>query len=124
MARVIGLGGVFLKVADPAALLAWYARVLGFDVNDWGGASFPPMPRTPTTWSAFSSESDHFAPSQAAVMINFAVDDLDGVLAKAAAQGVEPLARDDSDPHGRFAWLLDPAGMKIELWEAAAGVTA
>lgn len=119
MARVLGVGGVFLKVDDPDAVRSWYARVLGFEVNAWGGVAFSPREGGATTWSAFAADSDAFAPSTAPVMVNFAVDDLDGVLARAAAEGVEPLGRDDSDPHGRFAWLLDPAGIKVELWQAA-----
>ena len=119
MARVLGIGGVFLKSEDPAALGAWYARVLGLEVGDLGGVVFAPLTRGATTWSPFPSTTDYFEPSSAPVMINFVVDDLDGVLARAAAEGVEPLARDDSDPSGRFAWLMDPAGMKVEVWEPA-----
>ena len=120
MARVLGIGGVFFKAEDVSALRAWYARVLGFEMSEWGGASFPPLLRGSTTWSAFPADTDYFSPSTAPVMINFVVDDLDGVLARAADEGVQALGRDDSDPSGRFAWLLDPAGVKVELWEAPA----
>ena len=116
MAKVLGLGGVFFKATDPAAVGAWYARVLGFDVQDWGGVAFKPAKAAGTNWAAFADDTRYFEPSQAAFMINFVVDDLDGVLAKAAAEGVEPTGRQDEEM-GRFAWLIDPAGVKIELWE-------
>jgi len=91
MAKVLGLGGVFYKAEDPAAVRDWYARVLGFEIHSWGGAVFK-SPRTATTnWALFGADSQYFAPSTAPFMINFVVDDIDGVLAKAAAEGVEPL---------------------------------
>lgn len=117
MAKVLGIGGVFFKVADTAALGAWYARVLGVEVQAWGGATFPPLPHGVTVWSPFKTSSDYFAPSDQPFMVNFVVDDLDGVLARAKAEGAQPLGRNDKDPSGRFAWLMDPAGVKIELWE-------
>ncbi len=120
MARVLGVGGVFYKVASPKDTVAWYQRVLGMEVASWGGAKFLPLPLGSTTWSPFKADSDHFKPSSSGMMINFVVDDLDGVLAKAAGAGVEPISRDDSDPYGRFAWLIDLDGMKIELWQPKA----
>ena len=116
MAKVLGLGGVFFKAEDPAAVGAWYARVLGFEVSDWGGVAFKPTRVGGTNWSPFAADTHYFEPSQAPFMINFIVDDLDGVLARAAAEGVEPTGRQEEDM-GRFAWLIDPAGVKIELWE-------
>ena len=74
-----------------------------------------------TIWSPFKAATTYFAPSTAPFMVNFIVDDLDGVLARAAAAGVHPTGRDDSDENGRFAWLMDPAGLKIELWEPKSG---
>ncbi len=116
MAKVLGLGGIFFKAEDPAALREWYGRVLGFEVQSWGGALFK-YPAGKSTWSPFAADTKYFEPSKAPFMINFIVDDIDGVLAKAAAEGVEPLGRQDEGGMGRFAWLLDPAGVKIELWE-------
>jgi predicted enzyme related to lactoylglutathione lyase len=118
MARVLGVGGVFFKAADPAAVNAWYERVLGFQISDWGGAVFDHPAIGKTNWAPFKADTDYFAPSDAAFMINFIVDDLDGLLAKAAAEGVEPTGRQDEEM-GRFAWLMDPAGVKIELWQPA-----
>jgi catechol 2,3-dioxygenase-like lactoylglutathione lyase family enzyme len=116
MARVLGIGGVFFKSPSPKATCAWYRRVLGLEITEWGGVSFAPLPIGETVWSPFPADTTHFAPSSSNLMINFVVDDLDGVLAHAAAEGVEPLDVKD-DPFGRFASLLDPDGMKIELWQ-------
>jgi predicted enzyme related to lactoylglutathione lyase len=118
--HVIGVGGVFFKAKDPKALAAWYHDVLGMPMEAWGGAMLrydapkhPPM----LTWSAFPSSTNYFAPSTSAFMINYAVDDMDALLARLNAKGIAILNRDDNDPNGRFAWLLDPEGNKIELWE-------
>ena len=117
MAGVLGIGGVFFKAADGAAVSDWYARVLGFEVSEWGGVVFPHPAKGYQVWSPFKADSEYFNPSPHALMVNLIVDDLDAVLAKAKAAGVEPLGRDDKDPSGRFAWLLDPVGVKLELWE-------
>jgi catechol 2,3-dioxygenase-like lactoylglutathione lyase family enzyme len=119
MAQVLGIGGVFFKTEDPAALAAWYDRVLGFGGGAWSGAMWPHGDRGCTIWSPFKADTTYFEPSTSPFMINFIVDDLDGVLARAASAGVEPTGRDDTDDNGRFAWLMDPAGLKIELWEPA-----
>jgi len=120
--RIIGVGGVFLKSRDPKALAAWYQDVLGLSLEAWGGALFPsdaPQRSPMLAWNLFSQSTDYFAPSTREVMINYAVDNLDALLSKALAKGVSALKRDDSDPNGKFAWLLDPDGNKIELWEPA-----
>lgn len=119
MAAVLGIGGLFIKASDPAAMGEWYRRVLGIDWGDFG-AMFPHPDRGFTLLSGFKATSSYFDPSPLPFMVNLIVDDLDGVLEKVAAAGVEPLGRDDSDPNGRFAWLIDPWGLKIELWEAPA----
>ncbi|MDO9223736.1 MAG: VOC family protein [Caulobacter sp.] len=121
MASVLGVGGVFFKADDVDAVRGWYRDVLGFVIEDWGGAMFPHPPSGYTVWSPFKADTGYFAPSTQPFMINLIVDDLDGVLARAAGHGVEPLGREDSDPSGRFAWLLDPAGIRIELWQPPAG---
>ncbi|HET7333562.1 MAG TPA: VOC family protein [Rhizomicrobium sp.] len=121
MARITGLGGLFFKAKDPKALLAWYRDVLGLATQDWGGVQFnagggaPPF----SVWSAFADTTDYMKPSTKPFMFNFAVDDLDGFLAQLGAKDVEILGRDDSDPNGGFAWILDPEGNKIELWQPA-----
>lgn len=118
--RVTGVGGVFFKSRDPKALAKWYKDVLGLPMEDWGGASLkydqpghPPV----LVFSPFPEKSTYFAPSGREFMLNFAVDDLDAFLARIAAKGVAVQKRDDADPNGRFAWILDPDGTKIELWE-------
>ncbi|MDB5423783.1 MAG: glyoxalase [Phenylobacterium sp.] len=116
MGKVLGIGGVFFKAADPAAVKDWYRRVLAFDIGDWG-AVFPVPATGYQVWSPFKADTDYFDPSPHALMVNLRVEDLDAVLAHAAEAGVMPLGRDDSDPSGRFAWLLDPVGVKLELWE-------
>ena len=117
MAKVLGIGGVFFKADDGPSVSDWYRRVLGFEVAEWGGAAFRLPERGYQVWSPFAADTAYFDPSQRGFMVNFIVDDLEGVLARAAAEGVEPTGRDDADPNGRFAWLMDPAGTKIELWE-------
>ena len=119
MAKVLGIGGVFFKAQDGDAVRDWYRRVLGFTIDDWGGVAFPHPDRGVVVWSPFKADSSYFEPSVQPFMINLIVDDLDGVLEKAKTEGVEALGRDDSDAHGRFAWVLDPAGVKVELWEPA-----
>lgn len=118
MARVLGVGGVFFKAADVEATKAWYARVLGFELTPWGGVMFPPLPpHGLTVWSPFAADTTHFEPSTLPMMLNLMVDDLDGVLARVREAGVEVLKQDDSDPSGRFAWIMDPTGLKLELWQ-------
>jgi catechol 2,3-dioxygenase-like lactoylglutathione lyase family enzyme len=117
MARITGLGGVFYKVADPAATRAWYQEKLGIG-GEWG-AMFPFKNDDPegfTLLTPFAGDSDYFGPSDKAFMINLRVDDLDGVIADLESKGVEILGRQDED-YGHFAWILDPDGVKVELWQ-------
>jgi predicted enzyme related to lactoylglutathione lyase len=118
--RITGIGGLFFKSKDPKALAAWYRDVLGLKIEAWGGAMLsydapghPPV----AVWSAFPDATDYMAPSTREYMVNFAVDDLDAIIAKLESRGVKILKRDDKEPNGRFAWILDPDGTKIELWE-------
>ncbi|NIA68962.1 VOC family protein [Pelagibius litoralis] len=124
MAKVLGLGGLFMACADPEATKAWYARVLGLQANDYGGfdflqqqavEAFPGAART--VFAPFDAKSDYFAPSTLPFMLNLMVDDLDGMLARAKAGGVEPVQPGEDYDYGRFAWLMDPDGRKVELWE-------
>ncbi|HEX4534082.1 MAG TPA: VOC family protein [Rhizomicrobium sp.] len=118
--HITGLGGIFIKSKDPKALSAWYRDVLGMPMESWGGAALrydapghPPV----ATWNAFSQNSKYMAPSTREFMLDFAVDDMDAIVAKLTAKGVPILKRDDSDPSGKFAWIMDPDGTKIELWQ-------
>ena len=121
MAKVTGLGGIFYKVADTAATQAWYRDNLG--VGGEYGAMFPFKNDAAdgfTLLSPFKADSDYFAPSAAPFMINLRVDDLDGMIADLAAKGIAILGRQDED-YGRFAWILDPDGVKVELWQQLGG---
>jgi predicted enzyme related to lactoylglutathione lyase len=122
MAKVIGLGGLFFKSADPEALRKWYAEVLGLEWTSWGGLVFDPAeaaahPGAGTVFSPFAADSDYFEPSDARFMFNLIVDDLDGILARAALHGVEPVKLLPDDYNGPFAHIMDPEGNKIELWQ-------
>jgi predicted enzyme related to lactoylglutathione lyase len=121
--RITGVGGVFFKAKDPKALAAWYRDVLGLPLESWGGAALrydAPQHPPALIWSTFPASTDYFAPSTGAFMINYAVDDLEALLTRLSAKGVAVLKRVDDDPNGRFAWILDPEGNKIELWEPKA----
>jgi catechol 2,3-dioxygenase-like lactoylglutathione lyase family enzyme len=117
--HITGVGGVFFKAKDPKALAAWYRDVLGMPIEAWGGAALRyDAPKHPPVlaWNAFPATTKYFAPSDSEFMINYAVDDMDAFVARLRAKGVEILKREDDD-NGRFAWILDPDGHKIELWE-------
>ena len=128
MAKVIGLGGLFFKCKDVEATRAWYARVLGIEFDDYGGKSFSQKSAADifpqgamTIWSPFKAETEYFQPSDENWMMNLMVDDLDGMVAKLAAEGV-PLEGDRvSEPYGQFAWIMDPDGRKVELWQPPEG---
>ena len=123
MAKVTGIGGVFLKSRGSAsALAAWYREHLGMELEEWGGAilKWPDDPARDgglTVWHAADHDSTWFAPSDAPFMINYRVDDLDALLAQLRAAGVEVVGGPESHENGKFAWILDPDGNKIELWE-------
>ncbi len=122
--HVTGIGGVFVKSKDPKALAQWYRDVLGLDVKSWGGAALPfdaPGHPPKVSWTAFPDSSDYLSPSTREFMINFAVDDMDAIIARVTAKGVHVLKRDDNDAFGRFAWIQDPDGTKIELWQPKKG---
>jgi len=119
--HITGIGGIFIKSKNPKALAEWYRDVLGLDVKSWGGAKLsydaPGHPAV-AVWSAFPESGDYMAPSTREVMINFAVDDMDALVARLKAKGVQILKQDDNDPNGRFTWILDPDGTKLELWQS------
>ena len=118
MAKVTGLGGIFYKVADPEATARWYKETLGIG-GEWG-AIFPWRGESGrdaySLLSPFSDATDYFAPSAAPFMVNLRVDDLDAMIADLETKGIEILGRQDED-YGRFAWILDCDGIKIELWQ-------
>ena len=117
MAKVVGLGGVFLKCQNIDHTRQWFMDNLGIG-GDWG-AMFPFKHDDPEGFSMlspFAPDTDYFAPSKFPFMINLRVDDLDGLVEQLESKGVEILGRQD-EPYGRFAWIMDPEGVKIELWQ-------
>ena len=117
MAKVTGLGGIFYKVANPDSTRAWYQENLGIG-GEWG-AMFPFKKDESdgfALFSPFKRETDYFGPSAKEFMVNLRVDDLDGMVTELEGKGIEILGRQDED-YGRFAWIMDPDGVKVELWQ-------
>ncbi|MFZ6679747.1 VOC family protein [Undibacterium sp. Tian12W] len=119
MKRVVGIGGVFFKAKDPQALSAWYQDHLGFELSPWGGAVFKANGdgTEKTAWSLFPADSTYFAPSTQPFMINYRVDDLHALLAALRAEGCDVDAKVDESEYGKFGWVMDPEGNRVELWE-------
>ena len=127
MKRVTGIGGIFFKARDATSLRAWYKRHLGIDVQAWGGAALAwtdadgkPVAGT-TVWSIGSLEDDHFAPSSAPFMVNYRVEDVDALVKTLKEEGCDVLEKVDDSAYGKFAWVIDPEGNKVELWEPPPG---
>ena len=125
MKRVTGIGGVFFSAKDPAMLHAWYKKHLGIDVQEWGGAAFRwtdasgnPMGGT-TAWSV--GDGSYFAPGNPSFMVNYRVEDLHGLLRALRDEGCKVLDKVDESEYGKFGWVLDPEGNKIELWQPPPG---
>lgn len=127
MKRVTGIGGIFFKANDAPTLHAWYKRHLGIDVQSWGGTAFSWSDEEgrptggSTIWSISARESDTFAPSSAAFMINYRVDDLHGLVKLLKEEGCQVLDKIDESEYGKFAWVIDPEGNKVELWQPPEG---
>lgn len=125
MARVTGVGGVFLRSSDPKRLSAWYAEHLGVPLTEWGGASFEWSDEVPkgtgtTAWSVFPDGTDYFGDDPRPVMINYRVDDLDTLVGELGAKGVWIDPKRDSGEFGHFAWIKDCDGNRVELWQPLA----
>jgi predicted enzyme related to lactoylglutathione lyase len=121
--NVLGPGGLFFKSPDPARLRQWYQRVLGLKFNSWGGVDFMPTALPASSrfvLTPFAADSDYFAPSVQPFMFNLIVDDLQAVLARAAAAGAQVLQERASGEYGDFGWVIDCDGNKIELWQPPA----
>lgn len=123
MEKVTGIGGVFLKVKDGKALAAWYDKHLGFSfgensyvIFEWMNKNNPDVPGQ-TVFSFFKNESKKFEPSTSPFMINFRVKDLQALLKKLKEEGVEIIGEMQEYEYGKFGWVMDPEGNKIELWE-------
>ena len=122
---MLGVGGVFFKSPHPKELTGWYEKHLGFHMDPRIGVTFPW--KTPggseatyrTTWAVFPKDTRYFDPSKSDLMINYIVDDLDAILARLQAEGVRIDSKRETDAAGRFAWIYDADGNKVELWEPA-----
>jgi predicted enzyme related to lactoylglutathione lyase len=125
MKRVTGIGGIFFKANDPEKLYQWYEKHLGIKrAADGSGVSFKWGDEADgsgsgmTVWSVFPRSSKYFDPSTAGFMINYWVENMDELVQALEGEGVEILGRQNEE-YGRFAWIMDPEGNRIELWEPA-----
>jgi predicted enzyme related to lactoylglutathione lyase len=116
MARVTGIGGVFFKARDPQGLSEWYRTHLGMEVTEWGGVIF--RGEGTTTWNLFDDSSTYFAPG---FMVNYRVDDLDGLLAGLREAGCDVDEKVEESEYGKFGWVMDPEGNRLELWQPPDG---
>jgi predicted enzyme related to lactoylglutathione lyase len=117
MERVLGIGGHFMRAADPAALNAWYRDCLGLDADEMG---LWQQEAGPTVFATFESESDYFGSRSQQTMLNFRVRDLDAMLAQLRAKGADVAGEpQEMEGVGRFGWVTDPEGNRIELWQPA-----
>jgi predicted enzyme related to lactoylglutathione lyase len=125
MKRVTGIGGIFLSARDPAALRDWYKTHLGIDVQEWGGVAFrwaddSGRPTSGTTiWSI--GDGTYFAPSKAPFMVNYRVADLHALLGVLRTEGCQVLEKVEESEYGKFGWVMDPEGNKVELWQPPEG---
>lgn len=123
MAKITGIGGVFIRAkSDPKALADWYSKYLGLDLEDFGGAVLKwPEDQAEdgglSVWHLAAPNSDWFAPSSSPFMINYRVDDLDGIITQLSEGGISLEQGPETHENGRFAWVMDPDGNKVELWE-------
>ncbi len=127
MKRVTGIGGIFIKSKDPERLRAWYQAHLGMEIEEWGGVVFQwSTPEVPvadgmTIWNIFEEPSDYFHPSEAQFMINYRVEDLNAVLDALRSEGCNVVEKTVESELGKFGWVIDPDGNKVELWEPPTG---
>ena len=122
MARVTGIGGIFLKAKDPKALAAWYAKHLNLHLSEYGGITFRWSDEVPastgsTAWSLFPADTSYFGSGPQTAMVNYRVDDLDALLTQLKAADVLIDPKRESASYGHFAWITDPEGNRLELWQ-------
>ncbi len=116
MASITGFGGIFLRADDPKALYQWYERHLGLVKPD-GAFAFPASTQRPQViFALFKQDNPYFPPAQKA-MINLQVDDLDGLLDRLIDEGVTVDPKRESYDFGKFGWITDPEGNRVELWQ-------
>ena len=122
-ASVRGIGGIFFKCHNPEKIKAWYTKHLGLKTNEYGSLfefrkSDQPEKKGYLQWSPFSNDTDYFQPSEKEFMINYRVQNIEGLVKKLKSEGVEVLDDIASYDYGKFVHIMDPEGNKIELWEA------
>jgi predicted enzyme related to lactoylglutathione lyase len=121
--RVIGIGGIFFKSKDPVTTRTWYETHLGIKPDGEYGSTFEwrkadaPDKKGYTAWSAFAENTQYFLPSQSEMMVNYRVENLEALLEVLRTEGVEIVGNMEVYEYGKFAWILDPDGRKIELWQ-------
>lgn len=127
MRRVTGIGGIFFQAKDPVGLREWYRKHLGVDVQAWGGAAFVWSDaagnaiKGTTIWSIGPADGEQFAPSSAPFIINYRVDDLAALVQALRAEGCHVFDKSEDSEYGKFAWVIDPEGHKVELWQPPPG---
>ena len=127
MKRVTGIGGIFIKSADTKRLREWYQKHLGIDIAEWGGTSFQwtgahnPSGQGSTAWSLFEASSNYFEPSAAPFMVNYRVENVHALVAELRKEGCQVIGNVDESEFGKFGWVLDADGNKVELWEPPPG---
>jgi predicted enzyme related to lactoylglutathione lyase len=123
MAKITGIGGVFFKsTGDHKALAEWYNKHLGMPMESWGGTILRwPEDKSDdgglTVWNAAAKDTKWFSPSESNFMINYRVDDMAGMIEQLSGAGIEIIQGPESHENGKFAWIMDPDGNKVELWE-------
>ncbi len=122
--RITGIGGVFFRAKNPAKLSAWYKKHLGLPIEDtWGGCSFNwwefknPKRAGSTVWSPFAIKTKYFGPTKQGHMINYRVENLKAMLAQLKKQGVWVDPKTEESEFGKFGWIKDGEGNRVELWE-------
>lgn len=125
--RITGIGGIFFKASDPKRLAAWYRKHLGLPISEeWSGWSFEwrdaanPKKKGSTVWSLFDPDTKYFRPGKKPFMINYRVANLEKLLAQLRREGVWVDAKTEESEFGKFGWIMDPDGQRIELWEPPA----
>ena len=121
--KVVGVGGIFFYSNNPAESNEWYSKNLGFEINDWGSSSFDsrnidnPDEVNSLQWKAFKNGDEYFSPSKKEFMVNYLVQNIEGLVAKLKSNGVTVLDSIATYDYGKFVHILDGEGRKIELWE-------
>jgi lactoylglutathione lyase len=125
MPKITGIGGVFFKTPDRDATARWFTEKLDLPTDTWGRVFAwrdrdDPEKKGYTVLGLHDAKSEYFDPSEQPFMLNLRVDDLEGMLAELEKRGVQVVKRFDPEPNGRFAHVMGPDGIKLELWEPVA----